>query len=608
MPRSRVCWGVLVLLCVGICACRTQTVTVEVEKPVTWVVTESVVVTKPVITTIEVTVEKTVIVTQQETVQVVVTFTPTPIPEGGFVTRTTFNDAQTLNPVLGADRGSQSICELMFEGLLRVDPFTGELRPNFAEGWTVSDDGLTYTFAIRRGLYWSDGQPITAHDFWFTYSALQSGKLDTPNVAKVSSIQKIEVLNEYAAAVTFAQADCSNLEKLQLNWLPMHVFTDDAAAFDFAELATHEFNTRPAVFSGPFVLKEWVRGDRWVQVRNDRYWRGAPHLEGIITQVVSGQAAMIKMLRSGEADVGSDFKPSYLVEVELEPALQIWKFLSDEYDFLAFQLGDPDDPQPRLNPDGTPNEEHGDHPILKDRLVRQAIDYALDRDELIVGARFGQAIPLHANVLPTISWAYNVDLEPHTHDLEQASRLLDRAGWAMNEATGVRRKNGQPLRLRLYTNAGNEVREMMGALIRDQLGEVGIEVELITVEWNAFLDVLFGQTFDMVLVSWSNLGVNPDDARFWSAQSDVPGRGSNFGSYYSPDVEAKLAQAKSVPRCDLDTRARLYRQIQAQLHEDQPYCWLDVPRRLIAINKRVGGVNPGPWGMWYNVHEWYIIS
>jgi peptide/nickel transport system substrate-binding protein len=593
-----VLWSVLALLSVGAWSCRPEEVVVE--KPVTRVAT------KLAVDTVVVTVEKTVIVTQQETVQVVVTSTPTPIPEGGFVTRTTYADAETLNPVLAADEGSRAFCELMFEGLLRIEPFSGELEPNFAEGWRVSDDGLTYTFTIRKGLEWSDGQQITAHDFYFTYAALLSGKLDTRNAERVSNIQEIEVLDDHTVAVTFAQADCSNLDSLQLGWLPMHVFTDDVDAYDFSELAIHEFNSTPNVSSGPFMLREWVRGDHWTQVRNDNYWRGAPHLEGIITRVVSGQATMLDMLRNGEVDLGVGFDARYLVEVELEPDLQIFRFLSDSYDFIGFQMGDPDDPQPRLNEDGTLNEDHGEHPILADKRVRQAIVHALDRKELIARARLGQGIPLHANVLPTVSWAYNVDLEPRDFSRRRANQLLEGAGWAMNEATAIRERNGVSLKLSLYTNAGNQVRETMGALIQEQLREVGVEIELIPVEWYSFLDVLFGQTFDLVLVSWANLGVNPDDGDLWSAGSDALFEGGNFVSYYNPEVEKKLTEARGLPGCDQDARAELYRAIQARLYEDQPYAWLDVPRDLVAIHKRVGGVNPGPQGVWHNVHEWYI--
>jgi peptide/nickel transport system substrate-binding protein len=292
----------------------------------------------------------------------------------------------------------------------------------------------------------------------------------------------------------------------------------------------------------------------------------------------------------------------------MAPDLRIWKHMSDGYDFLGFQLGDPADPQPRLSEDGTINEEHGAHPILADVRVRQAIVHALDRQELIARARLGQGIPLHANVLPTISWAYNADLTPRAYDLQKAGQLLDQAGWTLNESTGVRSRNGKPLRLDLYTNAGNEIRETMAAGIEEQLAEVGVEVEVIALEWYSFLDVLFGQTFDLVVMGIDDMGANPDDRRLWSAESDVPGTGLNFVSYHNPELESKLEQARAASGCDQDMRTVLYRKIQAQLYEEQPYCWIDVPRQVVVVRDRVGGANPGPWSAWHNVHEWFVMD
>lgn len=554
------------------------------------------------------TTEKAVVVHEQETVQVVTTSTPTPLPEGGFVRRATYVDAQTLNPILAADPGSTTFLALMFEGMIRVDPFTGEWVPNFAERWTVSADGRTYTFVLRQDLQWSDGQPITAYDFSYSYAALLSGKLDTPNVERVANIERIRVLDDHEVAVTFVQAGCSNLDSLQIGWLPIHALTDDPGSYDWGELALHELNSAPTVFSGPFLLGAWERGRQWLQVRNERYWRGAPHLEGIITKVLGGQAEMVQQLEAGALDLGSGFDPQYLAAIEPVSYLRLYRFLSDEYEFLGFQLGDPEDPQPRLMDDGAPNTAHGEHPILQDVRVRQAIAYALDVQALIDEARLGEGMRLAANVLPTVSWSYNTDLAPREHDSQRARALLEGAGWVLDGAGEVRVRAGQPLRLRLYTNIGNVVRETMADLIRAQLAEVGIAVEVRAIEWHAFLEVLYGQSFDLVLVSWSNLGTQAHDEGFWTAEQDVPGEGSNFVSYYDPEVEGLYEQARGLADCDQDARAEVYRQIQAHLYEDQPYCWLDVPRKLVAIHSRVGGANPGPWSIWYNVHEWYILE
>jgi peptide/nickel transport system substrate-binding protein len=371
------------------------------------------------------------------------------------------------------------------------------------------------------------------------------------------------------------------------------------------------------------MLEEWVRGDHWTVARNERYWQGAPHLDAITARVISGQDALVELLRAGQVDLGEDLQPYYLDELEMEPALRLYKFMDDSYDFLGFQLGDPEHPQPRLLPAGLAdasgaalNTAHGQHPILADVRVRQAIAHAVDRQALIDKARFGQGLPLYANVLPSVPWAYNTELEPYAYDLEAAGELLDQAGWTLDEATGLRTRNGVPLKLRLHTNAGNYVRESMADLIREQLAQVGIEIEVVLLDWYALLDEVFGQTFDLVLLSVDDLGTNPDDLNLWAAASDVPlptgvlpqGIGYNYCSYYNPELESWLEQARAVPGCDLDQRAALYRQAQATLLEDLPYLWIDVPRTIVALQARLGGVNPGPWDVWYNVHEWYLVE
>ncbi|MBN1935784.1 MAG: hypothetical protein JW934_14035 [Anaerolineae bacterium] len=608
MRTRLISWATMALtFCVifAIAACQPQQVTVEkvVTREITRPVEKTVVVEK------SIQVEKTVVVTALKTVQVVVTSTPSPVPEGGFITRAIFGDAKTMNPLFAADPSSRALCELMFEGLLAVNPFTGVLEPHLAQGWTASGDGLTYTFAIRQGLLWSDGEPITAHDFYFTYQALLSNKLDTPHNKLVDNVASIQVLDNHTVAVTFNKLYCANLEALTLAWLPAHFFVGSDLAqietFDFAQLADHEFNSWPAVVSGPFILQEWKRGERIVQMRNERYWQGAPHLEGIVTEVLEGQAALVGRLKSQQIDIGADLEPHYLPALEMEPPLNVFKFLSDGYDFIGLQLGNPADPQPRVNADGTPNQNHGQHPILSDVRVRYAIAHALDRNAIINAAYAGQAIPLNTNVLPTVSWAYNTDVSPREYDRQRAIALLEEAGWQIG-ASGVRVKAGRAFRLKLYTNTGNAARETIASQVQSQLREVGIDVEVVLEPWEYFLDVLFEQTFDLVVIGWSNLGIDPDDIDLWSAGTDLPGRGRNFCSYVNPELEANLAQARALPGCNQDARAALYKSIQAQLAQDQPYVWLDVPRKLVIVNSRIGGVNPGPWSVWHHVHEWYI--
>lgn len=602
-------FALLIIASMILSACATPTPEV-IEKIVTQVVKETVVQKEIVKETI--IVEGTPQVVEKEITKIVevekvVTPTPTPLPEGGFVTSVTFADAKILNPILSSDSSSSWVHGFLFEGALDTDPWSGETIPGLTEGWTVSDDGLTYTFTVRDGIYWTDGTQVTGKDFAFTYQALMSGELDTPRLSNVELIEKIELIDDMTVAFTFTEINCVALPDLGLGWLPAHMYGDD-----YTDIMENDLNTNPTVTNGSFTLKEWVKDDHITLVRNENYWKGTPHLEGLIYRVVPNQTVMIQQLKTGEVDVGG-VQPQYLVEMELQEHLNLYKYFDDGYTYIGFQMGDPNDPQPRLNEDGTVNEAHGIHPILSDKLVRQAIVYAIDRNAIIAKVNFGQGMPLHANVVPAVGWAYNDELEPRAYDPEKAVELLEEAGWTDTDEDGVREchgcayaEEGTLLALNLKTNAGNEIRENIGVIAQDQLGEVGFDIEFEAMEWNAYLGVLLGQTFDMVIIGWTGLGTDPDDDLFWKADTDIPDAGFGFVSYYNPDVEELLKTAKTLPGCDQGERGAMYRQIQEYLYDEQPYNWLYVPRATWAYNKRIGGVDPGPWTVWHNVHEWYI--
>jgi peptide/nickel transport system substrate-binding protein len=285
---------------------------------------------------------------------------------------------------------------------------------------------------------------------------------------------------------------------------------------DFTDIMTNTLNTEPTVTNGPMLFKEWVKDDHITLVRNPDYWQGAPYLDGWIYKIVPNATVGVQQLKTGEVDIYDQIEPKYLVEMEMQENINLFKYFDDGYTFIGFQMGLPDDPQPRLNEDGSVNENHGIHPILADARVRHAITYSVDRNAIISKVIFGQGFPLEANTLPAIEWAYNDQLEPRPYDLEKAAALLEEAGWLDQDEDGVREchgclyaEEGTPLELNLITNAGNETRESIGLILQDQLGDIGFEIEFEAMEWNAFVGTLVGQTFDMCIVGWTGMGSDP---------------------------------------------------------------------------------------------------
>jgi peptide/nickel transport system substrate-binding protein len=597
--------AILVIASMFLAACQPEAVVEQVE--VTKVVEKEVVVTEVVEVEGE-QVEVTRVV--KEEVIVEVTPTPEPLPVGGFVTEVSFADAKVLNPILSSDDSSSDVHNLLFGAALITDAYTGELVPDLTEGWDVSEDGLTYTFHVRDGIYWSDGTQVTAKDFAFTYEALMYGDLDSPRLSNVEYVKEINVIDDLTVEFVFSEVNCVALVDLGLGWLPAHMY-----APDYSDIMDSDLNTNPTVTNGPMLFQEWVKDDHITLVRNPDYWRGAPLLDGWIFKIVPSATVGAQQLKTGEADIYDEMEPKYLVEMELQEHLNIFKYFDDGYTFVGFQMGDPANPQPRLNEDGSVNEEHGIHPILSDVRVRYAITSAIDRNAIISKVIFGQGAPLEADVLPAIEWAYNDELEPREYDLEKAAALLEEAGWTDEDGDGLREchgclyaEEGAPLKLGLITNAGNEIRESIGLILQDQLGELGFEIEFEAMEWNAFVNTLLGQTFDMCIVGWTNMGSDPDDEGSFASQNDLPDAAFNFVSYYDPEVDQLLKEGKTFPGCAAEDRGPIYKQIQEYIYEAAPYTFLYVPRDILVYNKRIGGMDPGPWEFRHNIHEWYIIE
>jgi peptide/nickel transport system substrate-binding protein len=607
--------GVVMMVAVlTLAACQPQTVIVE--KEVTKVVTEEKIVKETVV--VETEKEVTKVVTVKETVQVEVTPTPTAIPQGGFLNLTSFADADILSPLMSSDSASSEIEGYIFSSPFMTDPWTGETAPNMVESWDVTDGNKTVTFSVRQGMSWSDGEPITANDYKFMFDALMAtddegnpALAESPRLDMVEYVETVELIDDYTLQVTYSEPICTNFESLSLAWLPSHVFLADPD-FEFGDLAEHEFNWNPTVFSGPFMLTEWVKDDHVTVVRNPNYWKGAPYLDGIVWRVVANATVEKEMLKAGETDIAG-IDPKYLTEMEQVEGLDIYKFFRTAYTYIGLQQGDPNDPQPRLDEDGNENPDHGAHPILSNKQVRQALVYATDRTSIINKVLMGQAAPLQSHIIPTYGWAYNDQLEPRNYDPEKAAQMLEDAGWVLNEETGFREcqgcetaEDGTPMKLNVKTNAGNESREQIMAIVQQQWGDVGIEVDIEAMEWNAYLDVLLGQSFDAVIIGWT--GVDPDNEVLFFDKYDQPGGGFNFTSFYRPDYQPLELEAKTVEGCAYEDRGAIYKEIQEIFYDEQPYIWLYAPRSITGINGRIGGVNPAPWSTFYNIEEWYIKS
>src|SRR5690348_2613179 len=292
--------------------------------------------------------------------------------KGGHVVEGNFTDIRTLNSMLSSDTASNICIGLMFDGLTNQKK-DGTVIPALAESWKTSSDGLTYTFKLRSGLKFSDGQPITADDVKFTYALAYD-----PAYKDFASPRRGD-LSKYIASIDTPDAQTVVLKTTQIyapflaahgqyGILPKHVL----GSMDAKPLNTAAYNTAPTVTNGAFKFVSWEKGQQVTMARNDNYWAGPAYLDQWIYKVLPDSVAVTNQLKTGEIDIGP-VDPGQFDALKTTSTVNMSEFGVPTFTFYAYQL-DPSKPA---------------GPLFQDKAVRQALLYALDRQSIVTAIFFG---------------------------------------------------------------------------------------------------------------------------------------------------------------------------------------------------------------------------
>lgn len=519
-------------------------------------------------------------------------------------------DVATLNPLRCASMACWRVAGFLYPSLLGVDLDRGTFTPaGLATGWDIAPDGLTYTFHLRDDMAWSDGAPVTAYDVYYTYRAIASGEIGSPYTADTNAIiARAEPLDAHTLAFTLNEPTCGALDALVFPVIPAHVFEPGFAgqladSYSFAFMRTQPFT--PSVTAGVFKLESFQPADHLRLATAD----GALAYE--LVEMPAWYAW--EQFLAGAINYTEWIAWENLADLRTMDDIQVFEFPGLTWDAIRFNLADPRHPQDAFDKNGT-RIDQGYHPIFGDERVRRAIQMALDVEALIQAAVRGSGMPIPANQVPA-SWAYNADLAPAPYDPIGARRLLHEAGWRDSRRDGIREcvgclyaDEGTPLAFELaYDESAGERHTILATMIQEQLGRVGIQVNVRVLYADESSSTVRAQRYDAYLAAVSeSYPVNPDQTGLFTSAGDVVGEGANTGSYYNPQVDALMAQARALPGCDVTVRADLYRQIQAILYQDQPYAWLFATNDIFAARGSVTGFAPYPFAPFWNVDEWVI--
>lgn len=494
---------------------------------------------------------------------------------GDILVRGDIGDASNLIPLLASDSASHAVGGMVFNGLVKYDKdmnIVGDL----AESWEITQNGLVITFKLRKNVRWHDGQPLTAADVLFTYQVTTDPKTPTAYAGDFLKVKKAEVLDDYTFRVTYDKPFAPALISWAAAILPRHLL----AGKDITQSPL----SRHPIGSGPYKFKEWVAGQKIVLAANADYFEGRPYLDGRITRIIPDTATMFLELRAQNIGMMGLTPLQYTRQTNnnlFQENFNKFRYLAFAYTYLGYNLK---------------------NPLFSDKRVRQAISYAIKKDEIVSGVLLGLGKPATGPYKPG-SWAYNDKVKTYNYDPAQARALLKDAGWADVNGDGLLEKEGRIFEFEILTNQGNETRQKCAEIIQRQLKEVGINAKIRIVEWSAFVtDFINKRRFDAVILGWT-IPLDPDAYDVWHSSKTKPEE-LNFVSYNNPEADEILEKGRST--FDQAQRKKYYDRFQEILAEDQPYTFLYVPEELIIISKRIRGVEPAPIGIGHNFIKWYV--
>ncbi|TVQ06329.1 MAG: ABC transporter substrate-binding protein [Leptolyngbya sp. DLM2.Bin27] len=537
------------------------------------------------------------------------------------------SDPKTFNPILSQE--SPNIFGFTFEGLTTTDGVTGETVPALAESWEIEDEGKVLIFTLRDGLRWSDGEPLTVEDVLFTYEVLFNPNIPTNSrdgfrIGTEGRFPEVSQLDDRRVQFTLPEPFAPMLQNTGLNIIPAHILRSSVEDVDAQGnpvfLSTWSTNTPPGqiVGNGPYRITQYVSGERVVFERNPYYWRQSetgtpqPYIDQIVWQIVSSTDTAFFQFRSGGLDsVG--VQPDFFSLLKREEERGNFTIYNGGpgmgTNFVAFNLN-------RASRDGRPLVDPIKSAWFNSVAFRQAVSYAIDRDTMVNNIFQGLGEPQTSPISVPSPFFAPPELGIRTYDFnpDQARELLLGDGFEYNAAGQLLDAEGNWVRFTLITNAGNRIRESIGAQIKNDLEQLGMQVDFQPLAFNALVDRLTDSLEWDAFVLGLTGGLEPNGgANVWLLDGALHAFNQNAGPGQAPlegwqaaDWEKRIAELyiEAAQVIDEDRRFELYKETQRLTQEYLPFIYLINNLSLTAVRNRVQGVQyTALGGALWNIHE-----
>lgn len=539
---------------------------------------------------------------------------------GTFVSSTIGEGPKTFNPFNTKDNISAQMSEIMYDGLVTTNPVTGETIPKLAKSFSVN--GKEYLVNLRHGLKWSDGKPITADDVVFTWQNIifdGFGNTSTRDSVMIDGkLPTVEKIDDYTVKFVTPEPFAPFLRMLSSPIAPKHIFQPAVSRgreyFD-GFLST---NTNPKEFvtSGAFRLKEYVPAQRVVFERNPNYYeinkdgKKLPYLDKLVYLIVGDINNQVLKFEGGELD-----------EISLQGAnVARFKEMEKHSDFSVFNIG-PDTGTMYLSMNmNNRKDEKGKYYVepkkqvwFQDKNFRQAVDYALDRKNMVFNIANGLGYPLFTP--ETLNSIFlNKNLKPYDKNIEKSKELLKKSGFTWDKAGHLIDRFGNHVEFDLYTNAGNTEREAIGVMVKQDLEDLGMKVNFKPIEFNSLVNKLMASLdWDMVIMGFTGSPLEPNGGKnVWLSDGTLHifnqrlERDANSPRYaFEKRIDYLYTQGALATK--FEDRKKYYDEYQAIVYDENPLIYIYSPIRIVALRNKFKNIYPTSLGgVTHNIEEVFI--
>lgn len=503
-----------------------------------------------------------------------------------------------LNPFVWPTTSDTNVTHMIFDSLVKPSPEL-ELQPALAESWEISEDGLVYTFKLRDGVTWHDGEAFDAEDVAFTFSSIASPEYDSGSYSRVEpvkgaseyhdgsadSVEGIKVIDPLTVEFTLKEPNASFLAQLFIAVVPEHILKDVSPA----DWAKDDFNRSP-IGTGPFSFVRWEAAQFIELKANPDYYDGAPKVEGIIYRFGDPNTMLAAFLNE-EVDI-APVPVAEVPGVEQDGQIKLSNDLSVFY--VGFNL----------------KNSH-----FADLTVRQALAHATDKD-LIVSSILGDYGYVLDDIFPLAHWSHNPDLPKYEYDLAKAEELLEGAGYE-KDASGIYAKDGEQLSFTLSVPTGKVEREKTGVMLMEQWNALGVKVEIQQLDFPTLVTHLLPKTadgkqreveaddFDAYILGFG-VEADPDEYRPYFHSGFMPPNGYNFCSYSTPTMDELME--KQLVAVDFEERKALFYEIGLEFAENEPWIPIYGQQSVFVANNRVQGFEPDFRGVSFTAKDWSLAD